>query len=70
MALTTEELRQVEEYLSGKGIHADTHAASPLNADKLLVIHEDGTGGYVNFYELVNGLSVEDGKMCITYEKE
>jgi hypothetical protein len=70
MALSNEDLQQVENYLSGKGIHADTHASSPLDADKLLVIHEDGTGGYVNFYELANGLSVIDGKLNITYEKE
>ena len=69
MALTSEELIQVENYLSGKGIHADTHASSPLDADKLLVIHEDGTGGYVNFYEVANGLSVVNGKLCVTYEE-
>lgn len=69
MALTSEELIQVENYLSGKGIHADTASASPLDADKILVIHEDGTGGYVNFYEVANGLSVVNGKLCVTYEE-
>ena len=74
MALTTEELQQVENYLSGKGIHADEKAVAPLNEDKVLVLHSDNTGGYIPFNsfqaELTKGFSVVDGKLCITYNKE
>ena len=74
MALSTEDLQTIENYLSSKGIHADEKAVSPLNEDKVLVLHSDNTGGYIPFNsfqaELTKGFSVVDGKLCITYEKK
>ena len=60
MALTAEELQQVENYLSGKGIHADTEMSYPASDDKFLVVGADGTGKYIETDKLVEYLKTHE----------
>ena len=71
MALTTEDLQQVENYLSGKGIHADLIIADPVDSDRLLVIHEDGkTGGYITFTQFSAKTATEKAEAAATSASE
>lgn len=76
MALSKDDLQQVENYLSERGIHADTAETTPEATDKVLVLHLDGTGGYITFEDFQTaiaiermGLSVVNGAINITYEE-
>lgn len=60
MALTNEELEQVENYLSGKGIHCDTEASFPQSDDKFLVVDADGNGKYIETENLAQYLKTHD----------
>ncbi len=60
MALTNEELQQVENYLSGKGIHADTEMSFPQSDDKLLAIRGN-EGKYITAGNLVEYVKTHDG---------
>ena len=59
MALTAEELQQVEKYLAEKGIDCDTKQGQPSLADLLLSINENGIGQYVTIKDL--GVVIKSG---------
>ena len=76
MALTIEDKQEMENYLAGIGIHADTAETTPEATDKVLVIHQDGTGGYITFEDFQTaiavermGLSIVNGAINVTYEE-
>ena len=60
MALTTEELQQVENYLSGKGIHISESLEFPKADDKIPVLR-GSEGKYITTENLTNYVKTHDG---------
>ena len=52
MALTAEEMQQMEDFLAAKGIHCDTKQGQPTLADLLLSVKENGEGQYITIKDL------------------
>ncbi len=69
MALSSEDLLQVENYLSSKGIHCDDAGTTVDTADKVLAINASKAGKYYTILQLIEK-AIDSGKATFYTETE
>ncbi len=69
MALSNDELLQVENYLSSKGIHCDDAGTTVDTADKVLAINSSKAGKYYTILQLIEK-AIDSGKATFYTESE